>query len=322
VTSLVTLLSSKGQAGYAWPARCTGRRYEFTTYHSRWLHSEACPGWSAANFVDDDATDGSRQRARDAFSKLAKKGRSWRRLRHMVDLACLGDKEKVQSIADIGCDHGLLTLGLAVSGRFESVIGVDLSEQALSDGAISLYRQMLQDLKKDERWNSSSSEQLKYLFPVDFCVGDGLRVLKPGQADALCIAGMGVNTMIRILEPSEVDRVGCKYLVLQPTNSRPRNLIRLYDSLADAGWTAMDERIEFLSSRWYISALFARAADDGPTTLSSNMCFPGQLLSLSDESYSSYVQHHQKWIERDSRSGSMQENDRRWLEFVKDANTQ
>ena len=309
--SLLILLSSGGHSAFVWPARCHGCVRDTASFHSRRLnhYHEARGGrlhHSQVSAKPDDSL--SRERARDAFSKLAKKGRSWRRLRHMVDLACMCTEPPVCSIADIGCDHGLLTLGLAVSGRFQKVIGVDISERALSDGAIALYGQMLEDLKKND-----NSEQLSTssLFPVEFCVGDGLSVLEPGQADVLCIAGMGVNTMMQILYPSQLNRVGCHSLILQPTNSRPRNLISLYDSLDDAGWSVTNERIEFLSSRWYISALFTRHPDV-PAAANS---IPGQFLDKS-EAYRSFVQHHRQWIERDSKNGIVDKNDRRWLEFI------
>ena len=333
LTWTVTLLSSKGLFCFGWPARrahgvLRGNCHVYVSKpcHSRWLHNEANNRGQTrqrvfAKFLDDGATtDDPRERAREAFSKLARRGKSWKRLCHLVDLACLCN---VRSIADVGCDHGLLSLGLAMSNRFESIVGVDLSEQALSNGALSLYEKVLEDVKNDERWYSLSPEQVMNLFPVDFCVGDGLRVLQHGQADALCIAGMGVDAMIRILDPTELNRVGCQFLILQPTNSRPRNLIRLYDRLADTGWAVTNERIEYLSSRWYISSLFAK---ETVLTIASSRenTIPGQLLTLSEETstsmrdaHGSYIRHHQRWIEQDSRNGgAVDDNDCRWLEVV------
>ena len=242
--------------------------------------------------------------------KLAKSGRSWNRLRHLVDLACVGDDdEQIRTIADVGCDHGLLAISLSLSGRFERIVGVDISERALQDGAIALHKQLLDTLNKEGR--------LQSVLPVDFRVGDGLKALQSGEGDALCIAGMGVDSMIRIVEPSEIDRVGCRKLILQPTSPRPRNLLRLYDSLSVMGWGVTNERIEYLSSRWYISASFA------PQTMDENRPVPGQMLArLSDESsmkkaYGDYVRHHRKWIEQNAKSGPVPENDKRWLAEIR-----
>lgn len=314
------LLSSKCSSSFVWlPAASRTTRNSLFGRGRRPFHSETPHRVSVKWAGDENAQlEDPRERARDAFSKLAKRGRSWKRLHHLVHLACLCDIEEVRSIADVGCDHGLLSLALAVSGRFEHVVGLDVSEQALNDGAVMLYKQFLRDLENDKRWKNLSTEQLIDLFPVKFGVGDGLRMLESGEADALCIAGMGVNTISRILDPREVQRVGCQFLILQPTNSRPRNLIQLYDQLADEGWKVRDERIEYLSSRWYISTRFTREPKHvSVATANNNRTIPGQLLALSDHAYGSYVDHHRQWIERDSQKGaSLNENDRRWLEMV------
>jgi tRNA A22 N-methylase len=264
-------------------------------------------------------------KAKVAFSKLAKRGKSRKRFGHLVELACLCDKNKVRSIADIGCDHGLLSLELAVSGRFDRVVGIDVSEKALTNGAIALFDQMMIDMKIDDQWKDMLLHELNKMFPIEFCVGDGLLALESGQADAICIAGLGVDSLMRILSPPEIERVGCKYLILQPTNTRPRNLIRLYDFLADTGWTVQAERIEYLSSRWYISSLFSKEASHVSMTHDNDTVsrLPGQLLCMSDEAstrtvFRDYALHHQRWTEQDSKNaeGSMDENDQRWLKAM------
>jgi tRNA A22 N-methylase len=258
--------------------------------------------------------------AQDAFRKLAKSGRSWRRLGHLVDLACLGDDEKnIRTLADVGCDHGLLAISLSLSGRFKRVIGVDSSERALQDGAIALHQKLLDTLNSTEelqRWRERDGH-VNSVFPVEFRVGSGLEALQPGEADAVCIAGMGVDSMIQILEAHEMDRVGCKKLILQPTNARPRNLLRLYDFLALMGWGVRHESIEYFSTRWYISSSFELQTIDD-----NRLRVPGHWLAqLGEETpmkqaYAKYVHHHQSWIKKDARSGAVHENDKRWLAAI------
>lgn len=237
-------------------------------------------------------------------------------MRHMVDLACSGARrtEDIRTVADVGCDHGMLAMGLAVSGCFDSVIGIDVSERALQDGALALHAQLM-DRKGDEPWTSDS---------VEFRVGSGLCPISVGEADILCIAGMGINTMLEIIleknlnQITEIERVGCRQLILQPTNSRPRNLIRLYDSLHDNGWKLDDERIEYMSSRFYISSSFVK--DNVFCQEHKSSLLPGSMLVELDEidpmrgSFELYIQHHTKWLARDSQTPSgLDENDERWL---------
>jgi tRNA A22 N-methylase len=271
--------------------------------------------------------------AREAFAVLARNGRSWRRLGHLVDMAVEESndgllKQPVRSIADIGCDHGLLTVGLAVSGAFEKVLGVDVSERALQDGAISLQRRVLSYVHDDVSMGKNGVLPSLAL-SATFREGDGLSVVNPGEADAVCIAGMGSQSMLQILQSSsdeilDVERVGCRKLFLQPTNSKPRYLMMLYDALGETGWCLMDERIEKVSSRWYISSSFSKR-DALVMAEESVQSFPGAKLLQPDSSklmrreFSEYVKHHESWIRQDGKAagGRVGEEDTRWLEYIR-----
>jgi hypothetical protein len=173
--------------------------------------------------------------------------------------------------------------------------------------------------------------------PVEFRQSDGLKNIQAGEADAVCIAGMGVNTMLQILlddEPStssndeegilnHLDRIDCQQLILQPTNSRPRNLILLYDRLQESGWCLVDERIEELASRWYITACFLRSKPNDNTrgNIIMDLELPTSRLVVSLDSsnstrraYEDYVEHHVQWIQRDTAArGTINDADKRWL---------
>ena len=229
---------------------------------------------------------------------------------------------KKESVADIGTDHGLLALGLAVTGKYSTVTGVDVSDQALTYGALAMLEKIRNQTKTFDEDGFDSSPEL----PVEFRLGNGLEALEFGEADVICIAGMGVNTMLQILEQEgddgrNLEKIGCKRLVLQATNSRPRNLILLYDRLQEMGWKVEDERIEYLSSRWYITARFE--LPDSNEGESSELELPGsKLQSLSEEHsmrqiFNEYCLHHKKWIETDAKlpSYQMDPGDGRWLEY-------
>jgi tRNA A22 N-methylase len=246
---------------------------------------------------------------------LARNGRSWQRLKDVVDLALSSDTQ-IKSVADIGTDHGLLAAALALSGRFERVLGVDASERALQDGALTLNEEILEYRRE---------KQIRNHFALDFRHGDGLKVVQHGEADVVCIAGMGVHTMLEIVSATEVgkdlsllDSIGCSKLVLQPTNCRPRNLIMLYDSIRrDFGWQVEDERIEYLSSRWYFSTSFVRP--DQHSSVHSNVkLLPGMKLAESDQSdsvFQAYVEHHCAWLRKDKQvAGQLRGGEEGWLE--------
>jgi tRNA A22 N-methylase len=257
--------------------------------------------------------------AQDVFGKLAKRGKSWKRLRHMVDLAVDDDKKQWGSIADVGTDHGLVAIALALSRNFERVIGVDVSENALRNGALKLQHEVL-----------SHAPQVTCIASpprLEFRQRDGLQALRPGEADTLCIAGMGVYSMIDILTlPSPIEKsnkvllddLRSQRLILQPTNSRPRNLMQLYYALGNMGWKVRDERIEKVSSRWYLSVAFKRRADvrssyDGQLP-GVHLCCVGAADADRWNISRDWVSHHCSWIRQDmKKTNDIHEGDIRWL---------
>lgn len=263
-------------------------------------------------------------KAEHLFSYWAKTGKSWKRLGPIIELAIaptgrLADKptqqwSKLKSIADVGTDHGLLAFGLAMTGQFDQVVGVDVSEQALTEGAYKLQDEIRLFSKTNETG-----------LPVEFRLSDGLAALAPGEADVICIAGMGVHTMVEILTTAtgthhdplllRLDELDCARLVLQPTNARPHLLTSLYSKLHEIGWYVNDERIEYLSSRWYLSISFERRSNE---QMFSSL--PGSLLARSVDGttnalFEGWVTHHCRWIRLDtSLTATIREEDRNWLE--------
>ena len=98
--------------------------------------------------------------------------------------------------ADIGSDHGLLLASLLASGRIDYGIAVENKQQPFENS-----RQTLTGLAAEVR------------------LGDGMEVLKCGEADSLSICGMGAENMRSILERYP-DRIPAE-VVLQPNSRAP-----------------------------------------------------------------------------------------------------
>lgn len=101
--------------------------------------------------------------------------------------------------ADIGCDHGQLGGLLLRRGQASRVIATDISAPSLAKARAAL----------------------EGVSGVDFRCGDGLAVLRPAEADVICIAGMGGLQMMRMLKerPDIARRV--RALVLSPHRNAP-----------------------------------------------------------------------------------------------------
>jgi tRNA A22 N-methylase len=267
--------------------------------------------------------------------------RTWARMCPLIELIVAASRDcnsvnddttKLKSIADVGCDHGLLSLSLASMAAWSSsqsntntgfltkVTGSDLSSNALRSGALLSLEKINDSIsrmpKADDEGGINNLQNSTIKLPIDFRLGSGLSTLQPGDACGVILAGMGVHTMIEILTGSnDLTMLDTNHLFLQPTNSRPRHLLMLYDALRDK-WRLMDENIVYLGGRWYINSYFKRSVE-------SERSFPGHFLMNNEGSssmkatYESYVRHHIQWLKKDhEKRGTIEVDDRKWLQYI------
>jgi tRNA A22 N-methylase len=198
-------------------------------------------------------------------------------------LVSLARATNATTVADIGCDHGLLALELAP--YFDRVMGIDASVKALEQGALSLAKEEVPE-------------------NVEFVLGYGLEPLLDTKMELIILAGVGVHTIMEILTSSSVlDALEIQWILIQPTNSRPRHLQKLYRRLNEMEFYAKQEHVAFVSNRWYVSTLFEKQQqDDSFTPLS--LSYPGGSLMYTADPiqkriYRNYVDHHVAWLEQD-----------------------
>ena len=337
-----------------------------------------------------------------------------------LSLSSSNENRKLYSIADVGCDHGILSMSLACMAHvssssqqrlqeqqlphnndsiidgtdndnsnsnnknnnknffFNRVYGIDLSSKALDDGALQTLKKIINAIT----WSSSSSIAEYYyincksnnennsnnnnteLLPIEFRISNGLEALHIGEADAIVLAGMGVETMMEILFLDNdgrrsgkdtvitppIDRVRTNHIYLQPANSRPQHMMKLYDRIQQTGeWILGNESIAYSSGRWYINSFFERRRqqqqlqqqnqqsnnDDGgdddddddndDVGGDSRFHFPGHFLvqqvTMNDNEnvYDSYIKHHLQWLKDDCERTPKyvrEDEDRRWIEYI------
>ncbi|MBO8171372.1 MAG: tRNA (adenine-N(1))-methyltransferase [Bacillaceae bacterium] len=123
-------------------------------------------------------------------------------------------------LADIGTDHAYLPIYLVRSGRIPSAVAGEVHQ-----GPYQAARGQV------EKYGLSSR--------IDVRLGDGLAVLKKGEADAVTIAGMGGALMVRILEDGRTQLENVRCLVLQPNVGE--YLVRQW--LMEHGWELTAESI-------------------------------------------------------------------------------
>lgn len=136
------------------------------------------------------------------------------RLQLLADMVPAGVR-----LADIGTDHGYLPVWLLQQGRIAFAIAADISPDPLDHA-----RQSAQEYGVDG---------------MDFRLCGGLDGIMPEEVDMIVIAGMGGETIIRILESAPWTKDGSHTLLLQPMTKT--GLLR--DWLADHGYRFVKERL-------------------------------------------------------------------------------
>jgi len=131
-----------------------------------------------------------------------------------------------KTIADIGCDHGKISVYLAEKGSY--VHAVDISKPSL---------QKARDLAKIEGVGNK----------ISFYCDDGLNSIKHIKLDAVIIAGMGWRMISSILDKNQECIKSIDTLVLQPMDS----VIDLRKYICSNNYTINDEKLIWDDGRLY-----------------------------------------------------------------------
>lgn len=127
-------------------------------------------------------------------------------------LACCNFVNPGDRIADVGCDHGYLSIHLLTCGVASSAIASDVNEQPLQSAVRNAMKFGVRDR-------------------MEFYLSDGVRNI-PRDFDTLICAGMGADTMISILEAAPWLKCSRYRLILQCQSKRPELRAYLYQN----GW--------------------------------------------------------------------------------------
>ncbi len=118
-------------------------------------------------------------------------------------------------VADIGADHGYLSIELIKSGRALNVIATEKN--------IGPFEALIKNIYGLDK--------------VEARLGDGLKVLSAGEVDTICIAGMGGALITKILSDAPEVVQSVRQIIIQPMNAAEK--IRAW--LVENNWTIADE---------------------------------------------------------------------------------
>ena len=137
------------------------------------------------------------------------------RLAELVSLVPPGAR-----LADVACDHALVAIACALSGRAIRAIATDLRPEPIEGARRAAADRGASGL-------------------VEFRVAPGLAGLKPDEADTAVIAGIGAPLIERILTDRDPASLGLRTIIAQS----PRDASRLRALAAARDWDVETERL-------------------------------------------------------------------------------
>lgn len=182
-------------------------------------------------------------------------------------LACANFVGRGNRVADIGCDHGYLSIYLLTQGIASSCIASDVNEGPLQSA-----------MRNARKFGVANK--------IEFYLSDGVQDI-PRDFDCMVCAGMGADTMIHILESAPWLKDDKYTLILQCQSKTP--MLRRY--LSENGWRIYDEAV-LRDGRFLYTIMEVGYRPDYPELTVGEWYFPPALL----ENPSADVPAYYKWV--------------------------
>lgn len=135
---------------------------------------------------------------------------------------------KSNVVADVGCDHGYLSIALLQGCKAQKVIAMDINK-----GPLESAKRNFTDVGLDAF--------------VDFRLSDGLAALKANETDTICICGMGGALIEKILSTSLEQAKEAECIILEPQSE----YFSLRQFLYEQGFVILDEDIASEENKFY-----------------------------------------------------------------------
>lgn len=178
---------------------------------------------------------------------------------------CCGFVHPGARVADIGCDHGYLSIYLLQSGIASSVIASDVNEGPLQSA-----------IRNAEKYGVREK--------ISFCLSDGVRNI-PRDFDLLVCAGMGADTIISILDAAPWLKDSHYGLILQCQSKTPT--LRQY--LSETGWRITEETV-LRDGRFLYTVMQVQYQPEYPRLSIGEYYFPPALLENPAQELPEYYQ--------------------------------
>ena len=175
------------------------------------------------------------------------------------------------TVADVGCDHGFVSIYLAERDIVPGVIAMDVNEGPLQRAETHVREHHLEDR-------------------IEIRLSDGLKAVQTGEVDGAVIAGMGGRLILKILQdcPEKVKHM--KGLVLQPQSDW--ELLRT--ALWQSGFSFVSESMTEEDHKFYTAFLVSFTGRHDRDLTPEEAAFGPLLLQKRDEVLLKYIRKEKK----------------------------
>lgn len=142
--------------------------------------------------------------------------------------AVVGLVEPCERIADIGCDHGYVSMELIKRRICNEVIAMDINQGPLQQAKSNIKEYGMQEY-------------------IQTRLSDGVEALEPGEADGMICAGMGGKLIIHILTQKREVISQMTQLILQPQSE----IDEVRSFLRESGFVIDKEDMVFEDGKYY-----------------------------------------------------------------------
>ncbi len=180
------------------------------------------------------------------------------RLKTVANLVLKGNPIK---IIDVGCDHALLDIYLLQNNENLKVIASDNKEAPLENARKNI-------------------EKYSFLNKIELCLKDGINDID-SDIDTIVIAGMGMETIVKILETNKERLENIKRIVIS-SNNKYKDLRK---KICNLGFKIKDEEIVFEDDKYYIVIEFIKGKEKYSE---KELYFGPILLEKKDDKFHNY----------------------------------
>lgn len=184
--------------------------------------------------------------------------------KRLTTIASIVLQKKSNKIIDVGCDHALLDIYLLQNNPNLKIIASDINEKPLESAKKNI-------------------EKYSFLNKIEICLKDGIKGIDK-DVDTVVISGMGMETIVEILENGKKELNYIERLIISSNNKYEE----LRTKITELGFKISYETIVYEEEKYYTIIEFVKGKEKYSN---KELYFGPVLLKNKDENFYSYYQN-------------------------------